>query len=86
MPLFRLLGGAYRDTIELYANYWFVGGEGTPQEYARHIRPVLERGFTACKLDPFAHINYLYGSDLRENLSLSDSQENRHGTTLCCIE
>jgi galactonate dehydratase len=75
MPLFRLLGGAYRDKIELYANYWFVGGEGTPEEYGRHIRPVLERGFTACKLDPFAHINYLYGSDLRENLSLSESQK-----------
>lgn len=75
MPVFQLLGGAYRKQIELYANYWFVTGEGTPDEYRSQIQPVLEQGFTACKLDPFAHTNYRYGSDLRENLSLTESQK-----------
>ncbi len=75
VPIFELLGGAYRKQIELYANYWFVDGDGTPDDYRRHIRKVIEAGFTACKLDPFAHTSYSYGSDLRENLSLSASQK-----------
>jgi galactonate dehydratase len=75
MPVYQLLGGAYRKRIELYANYWFIAGEGTPDEYRRQIQPVLEQNFTACKLDPFAHTSYLYGSDLRENLSLTESQK-----------
>ncbi len=75
LPVYQLLGGAYRKSIELYANYWFVTGDGTPDDYKRQISPVLKGGFGACKLDPFAHINYLYGSDLRENLSLSESQK-----------
>jgi galactonate dehydratase len=75
LPVYQLLGGAYRKSIELYANYWFVTGEGAPDDYKRQISPVLKQGFGACKLDPFAHINYLYGSDLRENLSLSESQK-----------
>jgi L-alanine-DL-glutamate epimerase-like enolase superfamily enzyme len=33
------------------------------------------QGFSACKLDPFAHTNYLYGQDLASNLSLSADQK-----------
>ncbi|MGH9584677.1 MAG: mandelate racemase/muconate lactonizing enzyme family protein [Bryobacteraceae bacterium] len=75
VPVFELLGGAYRKRIELYANYWFAEGDGTPADYKRQIRKVIDAGFTACKLDPFAHTSYLYGTDLRENLSLSASQK-----------
>lgn len=75
VPVFDLLGGAYRKQLELYANYWFVEGDGTPDDYRRQIRQVIESGFTACKLDPFAHTSYFYGTDLRENLSLSASQK-----------
>jgi galactonate dehydratase len=75
VPVYQLLGGAYRNRIELYANYWFTSGDGTADEYRKQIQPVMKQGFTACKLDPFAHINYLYGRDLRENLSLSEPQK-----------
>lgn len=75
MPVYQLLGGAYRKRIKLYANYWFLGGDGTPEEYARQALEVKAKGFTACKMDPFAHVNYLYGEDLSDNLSLSEPQK-----------
>jgi galactonate dehydratase len=34
-PVYDLLGGAYRKAIPLYANYWFLAGDGSPPEYAR---------------------------------------------------
>lgn len=75
MPVYQLLGGAYRKRIKLYANYWFLGGEGTPEDYARQAAGVKAKGFTACKLDPFAHVNYWYGEDLSDNLSLTEGQK-----------
>lgn len=74
-PTYQLLGGAYRKHIKLYANYWFLGGSGTPKDYADQAAEVKANGFTACKMDPFAHINYRYGADLSENLSLSEKQK-----------
>jgi galactonate dehydratase len=32
-------------------------------------------GFTACKFDPFAHVNYRYGDDLSTSLSLTSAQK-----------
>ncbi|MGC1781859.1 MAG: mandelate racemase/muconate lactonizing enzyme family protein [Acidobacteriaceae bacterium] len=75
MPVYQLLGGAYRKQIKLYANYWFLGGVGSPEEYARQALEVRAKGFTACKMDPFAHVNYLYGEDLSDNLSLTEEQK-----------
>ncbi|HET6217103.1 MAG TPA: mandelate racemase/muconate lactonizing enzyme family protein [Acidobacteriaceae bacterium] len=75
MPVHQLLGGAYRRRIKLYANYWFLGGEGTPEEYARQAAEMKAKGFTACKMDPFAHVNYWYGEDLSDNLSLTETQK-----------
>lgn len=74
VSVYDLLGGAYRKQIEFYANYWFTEGSGTPADYKRQIQKVVEADFTACKFDPFAHTSYLYGTDLRENLSLSAEQ------------
>lgn len=74
-PLFNLLGGAYRTRIQLYANYWFTGGGHTPEEYARQAKIVVEKGFTGLKFDPFAHVNYLYGDNLSDNLSLTPAQQ-----------
>lgn len=75
LPVYELLGGAYRKQIELYANYWFVQGDGTPEDYREQVAVVAERGFTACKLDPFQHTNYRYGQDLSANLSLSEARK-----------
>ena len=74
-PLYQLLGGAYRTRIRLYANYWFLGGKGDPDDYAVQAGEVKKQGFTACKMDPFAHVNYLYGEDLSDNLSLTEQQK-----------
>ena len=75
LPVYQLLGGAYRKHIMLYANYWFLGGTGTPEDYAHQAAQVKAKGFTACKMDPFAHTNYWYGQDLSHNLSLSEEQK-----------
>ncbi len=77
VPLFELLGGAFRTEIQLYANYWFIGGAHAPADYARQARQVVAAGFTGLKFDPFAHTNYLYGRDLAPNLSLSIEEQRR---------
>jgi len=75
MPVYDLLGGAYRKKIQLYANYWFLQGDGSPQDYARQARDMAALGFTACKFDPFAHTSYRYGDDLADNMSLTEDQK-----------
>ncbi len=74
-PVYELLGGAYRTRIQLYANYWFIEGEHTPEDYARQAREAVARGFTALKFDPFAHVHYWYGEDLSSNGSLTEPRK-----------
>jgi len=74
-PVYELLGGAYRKRILLYANYWFIDGDHTPDDYARQARTVVELGFTALKLDPFAHVRYSCGSGVAVDCSLTESQK-----------
>lgn len=73
-PVYQLLGGAYRSSLPLYANYWFTEGGYNPEDYARQARAVVERGFEALKLDPFAHVDYLYGDHLATDLGLSPAR------------
>lgn len=75
MPLYELLGGAFRKEITLYANYWFTGGGLSSREYARAASDVVAAGFSGLKFDPFAHVDYLYGDDLATNLSLTDRRK-----------
>lgn len=75
MPVYQLLGGPYRTEVQLYANYWFISGDGSADSYAAQARAMAAQGFTACKFDPFAHVNYLYGSDLSTNLALTEEQK-----------
>lgn len=75
MPVYELLGGAYRKQIQLYANYWFIRGDGSPESYRTQARDMAAQGFTACKFDPFAHTSYRYGDDLSSNLSLTEQQK-----------
>ena len=74
-PVYQLLGGAYRTQIELYANYWFIQGDGSPASYREQAQAMAAQGFTACKFDPFAHTSYRYGDDLCTNLSLTETQK-----------
>ncbi|MEO7143735.1 MAG: mandelate racemase/muconate lactonizing enzyme family protein [Bryobacteraceae bacterium] len=75
LPVYELLGGAYRKRIELYANYWFLEGTGAPEDYARQARSMAALGFGACKFDPFAHVDYRWGDDLQLNGSLTEAQK-----------
>jgi galactonate dehydratase len=77
VPIYELLGGKYRDRLELYANYWFIDGDHHPEDYARQAKQATAEGFTGLKLDPFAHINYSYGTHLNANGSLSEEQKRR---------
>lgn len=52
MPCYRLLGGAVRDSIRLYANTWFLGAR-TPEEYAERAVATVAKGWDALKWDPF---------------------------------
>jgi galactonate dehydratase len=58
VPVHRLLGGAVRDRVALYANGWYQG-ERTPETFARLAGGVLERGHRALKLDPFGSAGLL---------------------------
>ena len=51
MPVHRLLGGACRDAIRVYANGW-SGGARSPAELGDQAKAMVERGFTAMKFDP----------------------------------
>jgi galactonate dehydratase len=51
-PVYRLLGGACRGRIRVYANGWF-GHARTPGEFATRAVETVQRGFTALKFDPF---------------------------------
>ncbi len=75
MPVYQLLGGAYRKQIQLYANYWFIRGDGSAESYREQAKEMAAKGFTACKFDPFAHTSYLYGDHLSTNLSLTEAQK-----------
>ena len=77
IPLYELLGGAYRTSIALYANYWFTSGGHNAEDYATQAVEVKNAGFSGLKFDPFAHVNYLYGEHLSSNLSLTRNQQDR---------
>jgi galactonate dehydratase len=51
-PIWRLLGGQYRDRVRAYANGWYQRGRD-PVALAESARDVVARGYTALKLDPF---------------------------------
>ncbi len=56
-PVWRLLGGAQRDRLRVYANGWYTN-PGTPEQNAAEALEVVARGYTAVKFDPFGQSNY----------------------------
>ncbi len=74
-PIYELLGGKYRDRIQLYANYWFIDSDHSPASYAEAARATAAAGFSALKFDPFAHIHYGYGDDLSDRNQLDPEQK-----------
>jgi galactonate dehydratase len=51
-PVYRLLGGAVRDSIKAYANGWYTV-ERTPEDFHAAARRAVAKGYRALKFDPF---------------------------------
>ncbi len=52
IPVYKMLGGACRPKIRVYANGWYPDVK-TPEDYARAAIQTVKRGFNALKFDPF---------------------------------
>src|SRR3954471_1608159 len=52
VPVWKLLGGKFRDRVPAYANGWYQA-EREPGAIARLAKEVVARGYRAMKLDPF---------------------------------
>ena len=51
-PIWRLLGGAFRDNVPAYANGWYQG-DRDPEKIAEMASHVVARGYRGLKIDPF---------------------------------
>jgi galactonate dehydratase len=56
VPVYQLLGGAFRTKIPAYDNGWFFGAE-KPQDFAKAALDAVELGFKHLKWDPFGSSN-----------------------------
>jgi len=63
-PVWKLLGGAHRRSIRVYANGWY-SNPGTAEQNAEEAKIVTGMGYTALKFDPFGQHNY-YKISLKE--------------------
>ena len=52
VPVWKLLGGRFRDRVPAYANGWYTS-KRDPAAIARLAQDVVKRGYRALKLDPF---------------------------------
>ena len=70
-PVFKLLGGAQRDKVRVYANGWYTN-PGSSVMNGDEAKRVADMGYTAMKFDPFGQDNFY-------KISLSEAQlaENR---------
>ena len=62
VPAYKLLGGACRERIRLYANAWYADAD-TPDQFAHAAAAVVEQGFTALKFDPFGSADMTIDKD-----------------------
>ena len=56
-PVWKLLGGSFREKIRVYAKGWYTN-PGTPKLNAEEAKKVVDMGYTALKFDPFGQNNY----------------------------
>ncbi|HEY3181554.1 MAG TPA: mandelate racemase/muconate lactonizing enzyme family protein [Gaiellaceae bacterium] len=70
VPVWKLLGGSYRDRVRAYANGWYQTGRD-PAAIAESASDVVARGYTALKLDPFGSAWMdLTSAELRRSVAL----------------
>jgi galactonate dehydratase len=70
VPIWKLLGGKYRERVRAYANGWYQT-DRDPFAVAESARDVVGRGYTALKLDPFGSAwMWLPPAELRRSVAL----------------
>ena len=70
VPLWKLLGGLFRERVPAYANGWYQA-ERDPVAIAALARKVVDRGYRALKLDPFGAASAeLAAADRRRAVSI----------------
>ena len=79
VPVYQLLGGAVRDRIPAYANGWYTV-ERKADDFRNAVRPVIEHGYRALKLDPFGAGFYeLSRADHRRSIELVEAVRDEVG-------
>lgn len=72
-PVWRLLGGRFRDVVPAYANGWYQG-DREPAAIAALARNVTARGYRALKLDPFgAASSDLSSTELARSVQITEA-------------
>src|SRR5258706_6857629 len=82
IPIYRLIGGRFRDRIPAYANGWYQA-DRDPTVIADLAKSVVARGYRALKLDPFgaAH-GSLSPAERRSSLELVASVRDQVGPAI----
>ena len=81
VPIWKLLGGSYRDRIRAYANGWYQT-DRDPAALAERALDVVARGYTALKLDPFGNAwMWLLPAERRRSIELVAAVRDAVGTT-----
>ena len=73
VPVWKLLGGRFRDTVPAYANGWYQTYR-EPAGMAAMARNVTDRGYRALKIDPFgAGVATLSPAELRRSVAILEA-------------
>lgn len=73
VPVWKLLGGRFRERVPAYANGWYQA-DRDPATFAELALQVVERGYRAMKVDPFGAANMeLSAADLRHSIELVEA-------------
>jgi galactonate dehydratase len=71
VPVWRLLGGRFRDPVPAYANGWYQADRADPAAVAALARDVVARGYRGMKIDPFgAAVATLSPAELRHSVAV----------------
>ncbi len=79
VPIYQLLGGKVRKSIEAYANGWYRA-ERTPENFVEAAEYAVSKGFHALKIDPFGTArNFLSEKELGEAYAILKAIRDRFG-------
>lgn len=82
VPVYQLLGGKVRESIEAYANGWYRA-ERTPENFVEAAEYAVSKGFHALKIDPFGTArNFVSENQLGEAYAILKAIRNRFGPEL----